>query len=405
MADVLIIGAGPVGLFMAALLLQDGMDVQILEQRSAPEPHSRAIGIHPPALAALAGTGVADALVAEGVPIRRGVALAGGKCLAQMSFAGVSDRFPFILSLPQGRTEALLERRVNALDGGALHRGVRLIQLSDDGARVTVEAVSGSGTVRYSAPLVIAADGVRSTVRALQGAALRVKDYPDSYLMGDFADNTGFGPDAALFLAGAGIVESFPLPGQRRRWVVRLGAEDAGSLTTGDSTAGDSTSGASPVGGSAAGSQGGDARWLMRCVRERTGIEIDAGTNSMLSRFGVRARLARRMVTGRVVMIGDAAHEVSPIGGQGMNLGWLDAAALAPIAAAAVRGQEVEGALRIFERTRLRAAVKATRQAEINMALGRPLPDRLLAARNRAIGGVAAVPPVNALIARRFTMH
>lgn len=397
MADVLIVGAGPVGLFMAALLLQDGMEVQILEQRSAPEPHSRAIGIHPPALSALAGTGVAGALVAEGVPIRRGVALAGGKCLAQMSFAGVSDRFPFILSLPQGRTEALLERRVHELDDGALHRGVRLTRLSDDGARVTVEAESGSGPLRYTAPLVIAADGVRSTVRALRGVALRGKDYPDSYLMGDFADNTGFGPDAALFLAGAGIVESFPLPGQRRRWVVRLGAGDltAGSLMDGDMTAGDIT----------AGGQGGDAQWLMHCVRERTGLDIDAGTNSMLSRFGVRTRLARRMVTGRVVMIGDAAHEVSPIGGQGMNLGWLDAAALAPIVSAAMRGQGVEGDLRTFERTRLRAAARATRQAEINMALGRPLQEGLLTARNRAIGGVAAVPAVNALIARRFTMQ
>ncbi len=401
-ADVLIIGAGPVGLFMAALLLQDGMDVQILEQRSAPEPHSRAIGIHPPALAALAGTGVAEALVAEGVPIRRGVALAGGKCLAQMSFAGVSNRFPFILSLPQGRTEALLERRVNELDAGALHRGVRLTRLSDDGARVTVEAECGSALLRYTAPLVIAADGVRSTVRALRGVALRVKEYPDSYLMGDFADNTGFGPDAALFLAAAGIVESFPLPGQRRRWVVRLGA---GDLTTGNFTTGDTTAGGPAGGDSAAGGQGGDAGWLMRCVRERTGLGIDAGTNSMLSRFGVRTRLARRMVTGRVLMIGDAAHEVSPIGGQGMNLGWLDAAALAPIVSAAVRGQEVEAALRTFERTRLRAAARATRQAEINMALGRPLPDRLLAVRNRAIGGVAAVPALNALIARRFTMH
>ena len=398
MADVLSSGAGPVGLFMAALLLQDGMDVQILEQRSAPEPHSRAIGIHPPALAALAGTGVAEALVAEGVPIRRGVAVAGGNCLAQMSFAGVSDRFPFVLSLPQGRTEALLERRVNELDAGALHRGVRLTRLSDDGARVTVEAESGSALLRYTAPLVIAADGVRSTVRALRGVAVRVKEYPDSYLMGDFADNTGFGPDAALFLAAAGIVESFPLPGQRRRWVVRLGA---GDLTIGNLT----TAGGPAGGGSAAGGQGGDAGWLMRCVRERTGLGIDAGTNSMLSRFGVRTRLARRMVTGRVMVIGDAAHEVSPIGGQGMNLGWLDAAALAPIVSAAVRGQEVEAALRTFECTRLRAAARATRQAEINMALGRPLPDRLSAVRNRTIGGVAAVPALNALIARRFTMH
>ena len=377
---------------MAALLLQDGVDVQVLEQRGAPEPQSRAIGIHPPALAALAGTGVAEAMIAEGVQIRRGMAMAGGKCLARMSFAGVSDRFPFVLSLPQARTEAHLERRVNELGDGALHRGVRLTGLSDDGGRVSVEADSKSGTLRYSAPLVIAADGVRSTVRALQGADVRVKEYPDSYLMGDFADGTGFGPDAALFLSGAGIVESFPLPGQLRRWVVRLGP-------------GDATFGGPDAGGPAAGGPGADARWLMGCVRERTGLAIDAGTNSMLSRFGVRTRLVPRMVAGRVVMIGDAAHEVSPIGGQGMNLGWLDAAALAPIVSAAVRGQDVTDRLRTFERTRLRAAARAARQAEINMALGRPLTDRLLALRNRGIAGVAAVPPVNSLIARRFTMH
>jgi len=382
---------------MAALLLQDGVDVQVLEQRGAPEPQSRAIGIHPPALAALAGTGVAEAMIAEGVQIRRGMAMAGGKCLARMSFAGVSDRFPFVLSLPQARTEAHLERRVNELGDGALHRGVRLTGLSDDGGRVSVEADSKSGTLRYSAPLVIAADGVRSTVRALQGADVRVKEYPDSYLMGDFADGTGFGPDAALFLSGAGIVESFPLPGQLRRWVVRLG--------TGDAPAGGPAAGGPAAGGPAAGAPGVDARWLMGCVRERTGLAIDAGTNSMLSRFGVRTRLVPRMVAGRVVMIGDAAHEVSPIGGQGMNLGWLDAAALAPIVSAAVRGQDVTDRLRTFERTRLRAAARAARQAEINMALGRPLTDRLLALRNRGIAGVAAVPPVNSLIARRFTMH
>src|SRR4051812_50005094 len=96
---------------MAALLLQDGVEVQVLEQRTVPEAHSRAIGIHPPALAALARTGVAEAVVAEGVQIRRGVALTGGETLAEMSFARGSDRFPFVLFLPQGRTAALLERR------------------------------------------------------------------------------------------------------------------------------------------------------------------------------------------------------------------------------------------------------------------------------------------------------
>ncbi|MCU1548957.1 MAG: FAD-dependent monooxygenase [Arthrobacter sp.] len=362
---------------MAALLLQNGVGVRVLEQRTRPEAHSRAIGIHPPALAALQGVGVTRPLVAEGVRIRRGIAIGGGIRLAEMSFASVSDSFPYVLSLPQTRTEAVLEQRVRELDAGALHRGVRLTRLHDDGGRVTVEASSRGGTALYSAQLLIAADGVRSTVRALNGTSLKGKDYPDNYLMGDFADGTGFGPDAALFLAGQGIVESFPLPGKLRRWVLRLGAEHPGA----------------------------DARWLARRIRERTGIDVDPGTNSMLSSFGVRSRLARRMVAGRTVLIGDAAHEISPIGGQGMNLGWLDAVALAPVVLAALRGGGISEQLRSFERTRMRAAARAARQSEINMALGRPQRAGLLAVRNRAISAAAAVPAVNSLVARRFTMQ
>ncbi|MET4094425.1 NAD(P)/FAD-dependent oxidoreductase [Arthrobacter sp. UYCu712] len=385
MPEVLIVGGGPVGLLMAALLLQDGVDVRVLEQRAGRERHSRAIGIHPPSLDVLHRIGVAQDLVDLGVPIRHGIAVGSGRRLAEMSFAGVSDSFPFVLSLPQSRTEAVLEERVRELDSGALHRGVRLTGLHDDGGKVTVEGTTPSGRVRYSAALVIACDGVRSAVRTLQGTAVTAKDYPDSYLMGDFADGTGLGPDAALYLAPEGIVESFPLPGALRRWVVRL-------------------DGRKPL-GSPGNAAVPDAGWLAERVRERTGVRLDVRSNSMLNRFGVRTRLARRMVTGRTVLIGDAAHEVSPIGGQGMNLGWLDAVALAPLVLAALQGSGAGAQLRRFERSRMAAAARAVRQSEINMALGRPLSGALLSMRNHAISAAAAVPAVNSFAARRFTMQ
>ncbi len=88
-----------------------------------------------------------------------------------------------------------------------------------------------------------------------------------------------------------------------------------------------------------------------------------------------------------------------------MNLGWLDAESVLPIILAALQGRPTGAALRGFDAARRRAATAARRQAEVNMALGRPLPAGVLRARNTAIARVAAVPALNAFVARRFTMQ
>jgi 2-polyprenyl-6-methoxyphenol hydroxylase-like FAD-dependent oxidoreductase len=113
------------------------------------------------------------------------------------------------------------------------------------------------------------------------------------------------------------------------------------------------------------------------------------------------------MAAGRVVLIGDAAHEISPIGGQGMNLGWLDAQALSPVILSALSGGKDRTGRQFeeFEAGRRRAALLARRQSEINMMLGRPLPVPLLALRNLAISAAAGTPAVNRWVARRFTMQ
>jgi len=379
-AQVLIAGAGPVGLYLAAALLQEGISVRVLEQREARNLHTRAIGIHPPALEALAGIGVATSMVREGVRIREGLAVSGGRTVGTMDFDAVPGDFPFVLALPQFRTEQLLEDRVVELDPGALIRGAMVTQVRDDGGSVTVGVESSAeGTHRSAtASLLVAADGARSRLRAALGVPVRRTAYPDHYLMGDFDDGTHFGDKAVLFLEPDGIVESFPLPGGRRRWVVRLG-QPAGPA-------------AGPL-------------ELAELVRRRTGIHPDPEANSMLSAFSVRSTIASRTVTGRSVLLGDAAHEISPIGGQGMNLGWLDATELLPVVRAALAGRPTGRLLRDFEMRRQRAAVQARRQAEINMMLGRPLPPQLLGLRTAAIGAAAAIPAVNRWAARRFTMH
>lgn len=380
MADVVIVGGGPVGLFLAALLLQEGVKVRVLEQRLHRERHSRAIGIHPPALAALESVGVARHMVAAGVQIRNGIAVSGGETVGAMSFASASDRYPFILSLPQFTTESLLEERVRALDGAALARGARVTEVTNDGGLVTVgvevRQAGGSGSAT-TAGMLVAADGSRSLLRDLLGIKARSRTYQDHYVMGDFAGTGEHRNEAVLYLEAEGIVESFPLPGGLRRWVAR-------TQSPADAT---------------------DAEGLARMVHRRTGIRPDPATNTMLSAFGPRATIASRSVLGRSVLIGDAAHEISPIGGQGMNLGWLDAARLAPIICDAVDGKHVGRRLRDYEAGRRRAAQTARWQSEVNMALGRPLAPPFLGLRNRAIGVVAGIPSANRLVARRFTMQ
>ncbi|MGA7206693.1 MAG: NAD(P)/FAD-dependent oxidoreductase [Specibacter sp.] len=382
MHDVVIVGAGPVGLFLGVLLLQQGRDVRILEQRSERSTHSRAIGIHPPALAALALAGVADSLVSEGVHIGQGLARSGGETVAALRFDRANPACPFVLTIPQARTEELLEERVRALDPAALVRGAAVTTVHDDGGCVTVTTSppAGSGTSRggvYQGRLVIGADGAHSAVRRALGIPTRGRNYPDSYVMGDFPDTGSDGAVAVLYLEPGGIVESFPLPGGLRRWVVHTDA-----LLDGVS-----------------------AVDLARLIRDRTGVAVDAAENSMLSAFGVRGRLTLRMVAGRTALIGDAAHEISPIGGQGMNLGWLDAAALAPIIDAALRGGRTGGRLEQFERTRMAAARAAMWQAWLNMALGRPQPASLLAVRHKVVRLIFRARWVQDFVARRFSMQ
>ncbi|MDN3482604.1 NAD(P)/FAD-dependent oxidoreductase [Arthrobacter sp. APC 3897] len=386
--DVAVVGGGPVGVFLAVLLAQAGVSVQVVEQRLERSAHSRAIGIHPPSLEALAGAGVAGKITGEGVQVRRGEARSSGRYVAALDFAAASERFPYVLTLPQLRTEAILEARLKELDSHALVRGVRVTQLHDDGGRVRISGVrtgvpghSGapgpSEDLELSARIVVAADGARSGVRRLLGTPCRTRALRDSYLMGDFADGTPDGSTAVLYLESGGIVESFPLPDGIRRWVAHTG-----QLLTG-ATAAD----------------------LAAMVKERTGVSPDPASNTMLSAFAVRTGLVRDLVRGRTVLIGDAAHEVSPIGGQGMNLGWLDAAALAPIIAASVDGHDVGASLAAYERQRRRAARVASAQARLNMALGRPLDPALLAARNAGLARVLRSPAAGNLVARRFTMQ
>jgi 2-polyprenyl-6-methoxyphenol hydroxylase-like FAD-dependent oxidoreductase len=388
--DILVVGGGPVGVFLGALLGRAGLDVQVWERRTADPVGSRAIGIHPPSLDAFAAVGAAAPVLEAGALVRNGVARSRGRTLGTLSFARASATHPYVVTLDQHRTEGILRARLAAAAPDALRLGTAVTGLRRAGARVEATGTGPEGaTVRTSASFVVGADGARSAVRDLLGIGSSGRAYPDRYVMGDFADpELARLGDAALIDVGPnGVVESFPLPDGRRRYVAVVRDGDAATLPS--SRAFDDPD---PRAAAA----------LARIVRGRTGADPDPASCTMFSGFRVRRRTADRVGVGRVVLIGDAAHEISPIGGQGMNLGWLDAAALAPLLAEAVRSGEA-GPWPVYARRRQAAAKRAARQAEANMALGRPASAPVLLAREAALRTALALPTSDAL-ARLYSM-
>ncbi|WPR64242.1 NAD(P)/FAD-dependent oxidoreductase [Glutamicibacter protophormiae] len=373
MDDAAIIGGGPVGLGLAVLLAQQGWTVRVFERRHGISGHSRAIGLHPPAQQVLARAGLAAQLAEQGTAIRRGLGISNGRRIAALDFASLPGPYPYVLALPEHQTVALLRERLRALDPLALSEGREFRGIEGQSAEAIRFTVAGPGGLQATeASWLIGADGVQSAVRAELGVAFHGRGLPDRYLMGDFPETTAWPHSAALFIEAQGIVESFPLPGGMRRWVARLGR-----------------------------GQPADAD-LPELIRERTGYRVDAEACTMRSCFSTANRRAASMMQGRAVLLGDAAHQISPIGGQGMCLGLIGAARLADLlASGAVPGG---GQLLQFQARQLKAARQAGLKAHVNMALGRPVAPWLLPARNLLFSAAAANRTVSEAVARSFTM-
>lgn len=341
--DVVIAGAGPVGLLLACLLLRRGIACKVLERRTAATAHSRSIGIHPVALEIFDELGIARQFVANGHRVERGQAWVNRRHVGTVSFAGCPPPYCFILTLPQYRTEALLADHLHKLDPAALLRGAAFTGYRATRNSAAVTYRKDDGTAEIESRFIVGCDGAHSAVRRSAGIAFAGGDYPDVYVMGDF-DDAGRRADADIYLHQDGLVESIPLPGGRRRWVVKTGALPREHYHEA----------------------------LVGRVRDRLGIDLSGGEHFMLSAFGVQHYLADRFVDGRIALAGDAAHVVSPIGGQGMNLGWLDAGHLARVLAGSNGPTaSLHQALRRYDRTRRAAAKRARRRGEFNMRLGR----------------------------------
>lgn len=347
--EVAVVGAGPVGLLLARLLTLGGARVTVFERRARPCTHSAAIGITPPSLRILRKAGLLDEFLGAGVAVTDCFVHGRRGRLGRVSFGAIPDEHRFVLSLPQADTVALLRR---SLPDGAVVDGCEVVGVESGPDGCLVRTSHGTRSFDW----VAGCDGFRGPTRGFAGIPAEVRPYGCHFVMADFVDRTQLGSEAHLFFRPEGSVESFPLPGGLRRWVVQT---------------------AEPL-------DVPPADTVVRLTRERTGFILSESDQSDLSPFTPHRYHCPRYREGRIVLCGDAAHGMSPIGGQGMNTGFADAEFLAK----ALLAPDPEGVLPAYERCRRRAVRTAMFRAEWGMALG-TLRGRLgAAARDFILGGL-----------------
>jgi 2-polyprenyl-6-methoxyphenol hydroxylase-like FAD-dependent oxidoreductase len=400
--DYLIIGAGATGLMLALMLQKRGFSVIVAEQRLAPVAHSRSIGIHPPSLEILEELGLLHQFIDKGVSVRSGLCVVGGResvTLPMCSGVG-TDR---ILVLPQQITEQLLE---SALQEGTIVRGLRYTNHNEIASHVSVEFSelnhhqTENSRFKIECRYLIAADGMYSKVRDNADISLKRNQYPWPYAMGDFPDATGFGDQAVIFLSKQGLTESFPMPGGLRRWVINLAPDDP--ILDDNSPDGvwhgyRETS----IGGNRKSAAGRSVMVedLTERIFQRTGHQLQPADRTMFSVFSIYRGVADRLWKGRVILVGDAAHVISPIGGQGMNMAWLSARNLVDLVERYGSG---EPAFSAYSRSARRRYRKFANRAEFNTRVGRPgHPEWFLNLAVRTLSSTV----VRGFTARRFTMR
>ncbi len=333
--EVLVVGAGPSGLFAAVELARYGVRARVVEREPEPHRQARATALQPGTLEILARSGLVDQVLAASVHLAFArVFDADLKPVAEIAFAGAGCPWEFQCCLPQWRTERILADRLVEL-GGSVERGVAVVSLQQRDDRVLVGLERADGTLEtVEASWVIGAGGAHSVTRESMAEALAGATYPGTALVADVRVSCALPRDgSALVASPVGYVLLAPLP--EGRWITFVGDLDDSEA---ERLASDSSIDAV-------------AATIGRRVADQIGVDDVAWA----SPFRMHHRLVPRLADTRRFLLGDAGHLSSPFGGEGLNSGLHDGHNLGWKLALELRGRARPGLVESFASERLTA--------------------------------------------------
>jgi 2-octaprenyl-6-methoxyphenol hydroxylase len=382
--DVVIVGGGPVGLSMALSLTRfmSGMRIALLDRRDFSVPRdARASALAAGVRRVLEALGIWDQIVADAQPIKAMRITDSGKGdIARplfLTFEGdVAPGEPYAHMVPNTSFVAAL---MAALEGKV--EFLAPVEITSYVAELGQAKLLLADGRTLSAPLIVAADGGNSALRGMAGIATVNHDYKQAGIVTTIAHALDHEGVAYEHFRPAGPFASLPLPGKRSSlvWTESLAAAERYKKM--------------------------DREALAGVIEEVMGSSLGAVTiEGAVQSFPLKMQIARDFVAPRLALIGDAAHVVHPIAGQGLNLGLKDVAALAEVIIGAMRlglDHGSEATLAEYQRwRRLDTSLMAMVTDQMNMLFSNDIAP-VRAVRDFGLGVVDRIPALkSAMIAQ-----
>ena len=363
--DVLICGAGPVGLALATQLVRHDIPFRIIERSDTRTTLSKALGLFARSMEVLHSGVDVTAFLETGTVMTGAELHASGRPLTSLTLTGADSPFGTGVMVPQATTERILEESLDAM-GRRVERSTRLVEFTDLGERVrcTVQGPGGEETIEPA--WLVGCDGAHSVVRHQLGLPFNGQRVGDRWILADCRlDGIDPAPTIIPCFHRDGLLVLFRIKDDRFRVTANT------PLPSPDAPHVDPT-----------------LEEIQHALDRRGPGGWRAHDPTWLTEFRISERKVDHYRHGRCLLAGDAAHIHSPAGGQGMNTGIQDAANLAWKLALVHRGVAADALLDTYseERSEIGRQVLASTGRMLRIAT---LRSRLAAALRNRVARIA----------------